>query len=425
MPQPPQSYDVVVVGAGIGGGAAATVLARAGLKVLLLEKTAQHKDVVRGEWLAPWGVLEANALGLTEMYMAAGAHRIATHQSYNEFQNGPAADMPLADMVPEQPLCLGHPQTCNLLNQAAVEAGVTFLREIRQLKVTAGLPPQVEFIHDKESYVFQPKLVIGADGRNGVVAKQIGCTLSQDAEHHLFSGMLVEGAHDWPADLQVIATEGDANVLAFPQGQGRVRIYLGWPSADRQRLLGPEGPQRFLDSWQLDCVPAADAIVNATPVSPCIAYPNFDAWVDSPIRPGVVLIGDAAGRNDPIIGQGLSITLTDVRQLRDALLDEMPDGEAPPAGWSTDVFDAYVTERTERMRRLRTVARLTTLRESAFGAGGYALRHTIHERLAANEDLAAPFAAGFTGPFALPGEVFSDEFTTQIVGQPIWDPALP
>jgi len=41
----------------------AIVLARAGLDVLLLEKTLQHKDVTRGEWLAPWGVLEANQVG--------------------------------------------------------------------------------------------------------------------------------------------------------------------------------------------------------------------------------------------------------------------------------------------------------------------------------------------------------------------------
>ena len=47
-----------------------------------------------------------------------------------------------------------------------------------------------------------------------IVAKQIGCTLSHDEEHHLFSGMLVEDAHDWPEDDQVIACEGDVNVLA-------------------------------------------------------------------------------------------------------------------------------------------------------------------------------------------------------------------
>ena len=310
------------------------------------------------------------------------------------------------------PLCLGHPKTCNLLNEDAVAAGVEMLRGISRLRVTPGSPPEVSFVHEGIEHTHKPRWVIGADGRNGVVANQIGCTTTHDEEHHLFSGMLVEDAHDWPEDLQVIATEGDVNVLAFPQGNGNVRIYLGWPSTERTLLVGPEGPARFLEAWQLDSIPHADAIVNATPISPCIAYPNYDAWLDSPIREGVVLIGDAAGRNDPIIGQGLSVTHRDVRMVRDAMLGE--------SNWQTSMFDDYETERHERMSRLRTIARLTSLKESDFGKSGYALRQEIHNRLAANPDLAAPFAGGFVGPDALPAEVYAPAFTEQIVGRPLW-----
>jgi 2-polyprenyl-6-methoxyphenol hydroxylase-like FAD-dependent oxidoreductase len=192
-----------------------------------------------------------------------------------------------------------------------------------------------------------------------------------------------------------------------------VRIYLGWPSADRGRLVGPGGQQRFLDAWRLDCVAHADAIVGATPASPCIAYPNSDAWVDSPVREGVVLIGDAAGRNDPIIGQGLSITHRDVRMVCDALLGDR--------NWSIGMFDGYVVERTQRMRHLRTIARLTTLRESVFGERGRRMRAAIHERLSRNPALAMPFLGAFVGPDQLPGEVLSDAFAERIAGGPIWD----
>ena len=73
------------------------------------------------------------------------------------------------------------------------------------------------------------------------------------------------------------------------------------------------------------------------------------------------------------------------------------------------------------MARLRTVARLTSLRESAFGEKGRALRESIHENVARNQDLATPYMAGFIGPHNLPAEVFSAPFVEQIVGQPIWD----
>ena len=48
--------EVVIIGAGIAGGALGTALARRGMSVLLLEKTLVHQDRVRGEYLAPWGV---------------------------------------------------------------------------------------------------------------------------------------------------------------------------------------------------------------------------------------------------------------------------------------------------------------------------------------------------------------------------------
>ena len=409
--------EVVIVGAGIGGSALATVLARAGIGVLLLEKTKQHKDVVRGEWMAPWGVLEAQELGLLDLYEAAGANRPLVHQSFNDFTDGPVGELDLTEAMPALPVCLGHPRACDLLNEAAVSAGAELVRGITGLSVEPGTPPKVSYQLNGERFDLQPRLVVGADGRNGVVARQIGCRVTQDEEHHLFSGMLVEGADEWPDHLQVIATEGDVNVLAFPQGEGKVRIYLGWPKEERSLLVGPEGPQRFLERWQLDCVPQSDTIVKANPASPCIAYPNFDAWVDNPVREGVVLIGDAAGRNDPIIGQGLSITHRDVRMVRDALLGNQV--------WSDKIFTDYVDEREFRMSKLRITARLTTLRESVFGQQGLELRQNIHERLSADPDLGAPYTAAFIGPENLPDEVFSDAFLAQIVGEPIWSPALP
>src|SRR5207244_52006 len=60
------SCDVVVVGAGIGGSALATALARDGLQVNVLEQTVEYEDRVRGESMMPWGVAEARALGVED-----------------------------------------------------------------------------------------------------------------------------------------------------------------------------------------------------------------------------------------------------------------------------------------------------------------------------------------------------------------------
>ncbi|HLY78416.1 MAG TPA: NAD(P)-binding protein, partial [Caulobacteraceae bacterium] len=68
------NYDLIIVGGGIGGSALATVMARAGKSVLLLEQSLVFEDKVRGEWIAPWGVAEVKRVGLYDLLMSAGGH---------------------------------------------------------------------------------------------------------------------------------------------------------------------------------------------------------------------------------------------------------------------------------------------------------------------------------------------------------------
>jgi 2-polyprenyl-6-methoxyphenol hydroxylase-like FAD-dependent oxidoreductase len=402
-------HDVVIVGGGIGGGALATVLARAGQSVLVLEKSTVYRDHVRGEWMAPWGVLELQQLGLYDSVRAAGGHHVSRHWGCDEdVPPGEASDgaMELRDVVPgvPGPLCIGHPALCQHFIDLASASGATVLRGVEDPRVELGPVPEVGYLHEGVRRVARCRLVVGADGRGSQVRRQLGIELHRDPPHHLFAGMLVEGADGWPADTQVIGSEGDVHYLAFPQGGGRVRLYLGYSADQPRRLAGAGGPQAFLDAFRLTSVPGSEHLAEATPAGPCNSFSNEDSWAGAIVRPGALLLGDAAGANDPIIGQGLSITLRDVRLVRDLLLDGVE--------WSEALFAPYVAERAERMRRLRFSASVAAVLSNEFGDAARARRRRARDRQAQDPTLFLPLLAAFLGPHNVPAEAF-DEGTRQ------------
>ena len=398
-----ERYDLVIVGGGFGGSGLATVMARAGYRCLVLERTLAFVDRTKGEWIAPWGVAEAQRLSLYDDIAVARGHVLHRHARFGpdiDPDRSVAEALPLAALPGVAgPLTQRHPDACQALFDAATVAGADSRRGVTSTSVMPGAAPTVTFTLDGRTSTVDARLVIAADGRNSAVRRQLGLALHHDPPHHLFSGLLVDGADAWPEDLQMTGTQGDVHFLAFPQGQGRVRLYLGF-ALDRARFLaGPDGPRRFVDAFALDCLPY-DVLHRAEPVSPCLTYPNEASWVDDPVAiPGVALLADAAGWDDPITGQGLSISLRDIRVLSEVLL----------AGddWSPGALAPYATERAERMRRLRFASGLTAVLFNEFGPEADERRVRFSERAAVDRSLGAGRSAAFVGPEAFPAEAFS------------------
>ena len=381
------------------------MLARAGIAATILEKSAVHVDHVRGEWLAPWGVAETQRLGLYDALIAAGGHHLGRHIPYGDDLDIEAAQaQTLAFSAFEgagfkPPLCMRHPDMCDLLNAEAIANGANLLRGVSDVEVTPGTSPTVRFRHEGQALEFKPRIVIGADGRNSTVRRQIGIEEHRDATHHLMAGLLIDNANGWPADVQLFGTEGDINFLAFPQSPSRVRLYICYALENRRRFAGADNQARFLEEFKLSCVPGSEYLANATAAGPCNSYGNEDSWTDVPFVPGVLLIGDAAGHNDPIIGQGLSITYRDVRLVRDLMLESRD--------WSSEHFRPYAEERRERMRRLRIAAWTASIVQAEFGPHARERRKRIREARARGE-LVDLLPVAFLGPELFPAETFSE-----------------
>lgn len=405
-------YDLIIVGGGIGGSALAATMARAGKSVLLLEKSTEYEDRVRGEWIAPWGVAETKRLGLYDLLKGAGGHHITSHVTYDESYDPQTAEqtaLPLgifAEGVPG-PLTIGHPHHCQTLFDEAVRSGAAALRGVTVTDVNLGASPSVTYEADGEVHTASAPLVVGAEGRQSLVRREAGIPLHQDKPHHWFAGLLVEGVDGWEDTRQAIGTEGNFGFLAFPQGGDRVRVYGGYALDEKGRFAGEDGARKFLDAFRMRSAPANEALAAGKPAGPLFSYFNNDSWTDEPFAEGCVLIGDAAGWNDPINGLGLSITYRDVRIVSDIL-------KATAGGTAPD-FSSYAEERTERMRRLRFAGQLQAALDMEFSEDARARRRSYHERRAADPALGLHGFAIMGGPESVPAEIFTEAHREKVL----------
>src|SRR6266542_3492418 len=126
--------DVVIVGGGVAGSALALVLARRGASVTVLERQQDYADRVRGEYVHPWGVAEAQQLGLVDILLAARGVFVTRGIGYDESIPSGAAEARARDVTTMVPgvaggLGVGHPAACCALSQAAEAAGARYWRE--------------------------------------------------------------------------------------------------------------------------------------------------------------------------------------------------------------------------------------------------------------------------------------------------------
>lgn len=400
--------DAVVVGGGIAGASLARALADAGKAVTVLEATTEFEDRVRGESMHVWGVNEAKDLGIFDLLMGAGAHVSPVWKQYTEGV-GVTGEIPVSMLSPDVDgtLNLRHPMACQTLLDAAAAAGATVVRGTRDVEVSGGRSVTVSYRLDAEVRQLATPLVIGADGRASTVRKQAGIELERQPATGWISGLLIDGLHGVPDDHDVMAGDGDRFFVMFHQSGGRARAYLVTGVADRRAFAGPAGAERFLAACRIAAYPWSAEVADGTAAGPCATYPGDDTWTATPYTDGVVLVGDAAGHNDPIIGQGLSIALRDARMVRDLVLD----GASGP-----DDFRPYGEERVERMRRLRLVADIVATVNVEDGAENRAARRAwLGERMGAMDPDVFPLLLGaFAGPETIPPPLVDDAILERI-----------
>ena len=164
-------FDVITVGSGLAGSTLSAELARAGHKVLVLERETRFKDRVRGENMVPWGVAAARRLGLVDDLIAAGGHQPRSWITY--IFGNPVSKRDLRATTPhgEVSLNIYHPDMQEALLERASTLGVEVKRGAKVVSVDSGpgRDPTVTFELEGRRETVSARVVVGADGRSSQV----------------------------------------------------------------------------------------------------------------------------------------------------------------------------------------------------------------------------------------------------------------
>ena len=365
--------DVIVVGGGLAGAALAKALVEGGLRVLVLEREPAFRDRVRGEGMAPWGVAEARALGIAEP-IAQGCGREVRWWEFTA-PGGPPERRDLVATTPHRAgfLAFAHPALQHLLLDLAETAGAEVWRGAAVVGALPGRPPTVRVRRGGREVALRARLVVGADGRASRMRAWGGFTARRDPERMVVASTLLRGMRLTADAVRMVANPPAGRaVLVVPIGGDCFRPYLIYRRPGARLHLS--GPGRFGDFVRL-CVELGAPegwFAGAEAAGPLAEFEGAASWVEHPYRDGVALVGDAAAASDPSFGGGLSLTVRDVRVLRDRLLGS-DDWEAAAhayaeehdryfgalhrvEGWFTDLL--YEVGPEADARRARALPRL-------------------------------------------------------------------
>jgi 2-octaprenyl-3-methyl-6-methoxy-1,4-benzoquinol hydroxylase/2-octaprenylphenol hydroxylase len=325
-------FDVVVIGAGMVGSAAACLLSRAGFSVAVVE----GREPMEFDPEQPVGLrVSAFSPGSADILAEAGAWRQIEKQ-----RHCPYLRMHVEDRDERSILEFSAPEFGMECLGVIVENDLVQWTLWQSLQAMGGVeivcPDRLETLERKEGLnrvllnsgrELSCRLLVGADGANSEVRKALGI-----GQRHWEYGQqgLVSVIHTARPNPKIAWQRFlDNGPLAFlPLQEGASSIVWSLPETEARRLLELDD-QDFLAELQSAAAPRSETGVEALAADwpgdllscgPRASFALTMRLSDTYTAPGAVLIGDAAHVVHPLAGQGVNLGLLDAAGLVESMI---------------------------------------------------------------------------------------------------------
>jgi menaquinone-9 beta-reductase len=357
---PPVATDVLVVGAGPAGAAAAAWAARHGRDVVLADAATFPRDKACGDGLTPRAIAELDRLGLGDWVRARGTNRGLRAAGF-----GQVLELPWpGGSLPDHGGAVPRLELDARIRDAALKDGATGMEGARAVDVqrTGDRVAGVVFQRaDGAVHTVACRQLVVADGARSPLGRVLGRQWHRDTVFGVAArGYVRSGRSDdeWISSHLELRGE-DGGVLAgygwvFPLADGEVNIGVGTlatgrrPANVRLRSLIEHYANARREDWHLDG-PVRDPVSALLPMGGAVSGVAGPNWA---------LIGDAAGCVNPLNGEGIDYGLETGRLVAELMAE--PDlGAGWPAVLRTHYGEAFSIAR--RLAGLLTLPRLLPL----------------------------------------------------------------
>jgi flavin-dependent dehydrogenase len=325
-------YDVIVVGARCAGASLAMLLARAGHRVALVDRTSFPSDTMSTHFLWQRGAARLHAWGLLDALQERGCVPIRAIT----FDVGPVrlcgTGPPVGGV--SDTYCPRRTVLDALLVQAATESGAELVDRfvVDGLVWSEGCVVGVEGHHrGSAKTILRARVVVGADGLHSTVARATGARSYQ--EHPALTGVIYSYWSGLSALGASFHARADRLILVWPTNDDLTCIYVAWPhNGFRQVRKNVEAEFHAA----LDLVPGlGEAVASGQREQRFVGTDDLPNLYRTSVGLGWALAGDAGHHKDPSTGMGMSDAFASAELLAEAI-DGSLVGQRPIDGALSD-----------------------------------------------------------------------------------------